>query len=117
MKKITILVDDDVEMIDIFPVRDEKIVSNIRREGYINQKVLGVNVYKGENKSTFIEEIYPAISIDDNEEENEVLQKALELACEDLSLYEDITTAKYKAKCYIHQAKEELKYERFNKNV
>ena len=42
-------------------------------------------------------------------EENKILKQALELACEDLSLYEDITTAKYKVKCYIEQAKESLK--------
>lgn len=42
----------------------------------------------------------------DLEEENRVLKKALELACEDISLYEDITTPKYKVKCYIQQAKE-----------
>ena len=41
-------------------------------------------------------------------EENKILKKALKLACEDLSLYEDITSAEYKAKCYLQQAKESL---------
>lgn len=43
------------------------------------------------------------------QQENIILKKALELACEDLSLYEDITIADYKSKCYIEQAKESMK--------
>lgn len=45
----------------------------------------------------------------ETKKENTILKKALELACKDLSLYEDITTADYKAKCYIEQAKESTK--------
>lgn len=76
MKKITILVDDDVEMIDIFPARDEKVILNYKKEGYINQKVLGVNVYKGKNKPAFIEATYFAIPTDDKVEKPN--QKAIE---------------------------------------
>ena len=43
------------------------------------------------------------------QKENTILKKALELACKDISLYEDITTADYKAKCYIEQVKESIK--------
>lgn len=37
-----------------------------------------------------------------------IYKRALELACEDISLYEDITTPEFKAKCYLDQAKKEL---------
>ena len=43
-----------------------------------------------------------------NKKQIKILKKALSLACEDLSLYEDFTTAEFKAKCYIQQAKENL---------
>lgn len=37
-----------------------------------------------------------------------IYKRALELACEDISLYEDITTPELKAKCYLDQVKKEL---------
>lgn len=37
-----------------------------------------------------------------------IYKRALELVCEDISLYEDITTPEFKAKCYLDQAKKEL---------
>lgn len=40
--------------------------------------------------------------------ELEVYKRALELACVDLSLYEDITSANIKIKCFIDQARKEL---------
>lgn len=47
-----------------------------------------------------------------NEEETfkqiNILQTALIMACEDLSLYEDVTTAGYKAKCYLKEAEQKL---------
>lgn len=42
------------------------------------------------------------------QKELEVYKKALELACVDLSLYEDITSANIKIKCFIDQARKEL---------
>ena len=48
-------------------------------------------------------------------EELKVLKLALELACEDISLYEDITTSKYKTKCYIQKAKEKLNADKTRK--
>lgn len=44
-------------------------------------------------------------------EEVAIYKRALDLVCEDISLYEDITTPELKAKCYLAQAKKELEKE------
>ena len=41
------------------------------------------------------------------EKHNKILQRALELACDDLGLYEDVTSTQLKMRCYIDQAKKE----------
>ena len=48
-------------------------------------------------------------NVEDTFNKINILQLALIMACEDLSFYEDITSAEYKAKCYIEKAKESLK--------
>ena len=58
-----------------------------------------------------IENILSEYGIKDNEELDKKLadgitwQKACELACDDLGLYEDVTTTQLKMKCYYQQAK------------
>lgn len=75
----------------------EDTMSNI----YLNGNMLnsGTVMVMLEEKDQRIKEL---------EQQLAIYKRALDLVCEDISLYEDITTPELKAKCYLDQVKKEL---------